>query len=139
MLPAAILQGGRLALGAKAHRYEHQPGLAAAHPRAKKFVEFLLMVPNAAVQFLRVDSLRFSPRLRSRDHVFHRPSPITAATCVDAGDNGAGFLQWVQGLAPAPRYMGIFITGRTSTAPNFAPGIRAAIEIASSRSFASTR
>src|SRR5579863_5655416 len=39
MLAAAILDGGRLASAAEAHRNRYQSGLSAAHPRATKLFE----------------------------------------------------------------------------------------------------
>ena len=72
MLAAAILHGDRLAIAAKPDRSAYQPALSASHARAQKFVEFLLMEPDAAVQFLRVDTLRFSSHLPAGDHVLHR-------------------------------------------------------------------
>ena len=52
MLAAAILDGDRLAIAAESHRNEHQPGLSTADPRAEKFVEFLLMEPDATADLL---------------------------------------------------------------------------------------
>ena len=81
MLAAAILHGDRLAIAAKPDRNAYQPALSASHARAEKLVEFLLMEPDATVQFVRVKALRFSAHLPAGDHVLHRDSPWQLATC----------------------------------------------------------